>query len=269
MSTYVIGDVHGCYAELQQLLSVINFRPDVDRLWFLGDLVNRGPSSLEVLRFVKGLGDSAKTVLGNHDLHLLAVASGIKTTGRRDLFGDLMLAEDLDLLVGWLRHCPLILDAPEFNAVLVHAGLPPQWSLAKCLARAAEVEAALRCDDWQEFLAGMYGNNPRKWHSDMVGVERWRTITNYFTRMRHCKKGGRLEFRHISRTAPEGYQPWYQYEVDRKGRQVLFGHWAALMGETGRSDCLALDYGCVWGGHLCALRLEDRKAFKVAGKPYV
>lgn len=269
VSTYVIGDVHGCHDELQQLLSLIDFSPGRDRLWFLGDLVNRGPDSLKVLRFVRGLGDSAEAVLGNHDLHLLAVASGLRATDNMASFEEVLQAEDLDLLLAWLRRRPLLLDAKEQGAVLVHAGLPPHWSLAESFQRAGEVEAALCGDKWQEFLAGMYGNKPKKWHPDLTGIQRLRIITNYFTRMRYCKKQGKLNLKNTTRTAPLGYAPWFSFKADREGRQVLFGHWAALAGETGSTDYVSLDHGCVWGGHLCALRLSDRKKFLVpAGKNY-
>lgn len=266
MSTYVIGDVHGCHEELQQLLAVIHFRPGRDRLWFLGDLVNRGPDSLKVLRLVRELGDSAELVLGNHDLHLLAVAGGVRPPGRKDNFQDVLAAAELPRLVDWLRRKPLLLDAAEFNAVLVHAGLPPHWSLPECFARAAEVELVLSSDDWLELLAGMYGDKPRKWRGGLARVERWRLITNYFTRMRHCKKGGKLELKTVTREPPEGYKPWFAHKADREGRQVLFGHWAGLAGETGSPDCLALDHGCVWGHRLAALRLSDRTLFLVPAK---
>ena len=264
MAIYAVGDVQGCYVELARLLEDIRFDPAADDLWLVGDLVNRGPGSLEVLRLVKSLGDSAITVLGNHDLHLLAVAEGIGELHRTDTLDQVLAAPDRDELLHWLRS-QRMLHAQD-GYVLVHAGLLPQWSVAQATSLAHEVEAALRSDDYATFLARMYGNNPHSWDDGLTGYKRLRVIVNAFTRMRICTKEGEMEFKFKSevKNIPAGYLPWYDVP-ERKSRDatVIFGHWSAL-GLLRRKDVIALDTGCLWGGPMSAIRLDDRQLFQVA-----
>jgi len=259
MSTYAIGDVQGCHEQLFRLLERIAYDPARDTLWFVGDLVNRGPQSREVVRFVKGLGDRAVTVLGNHDLSLLAVAQGIRRAHASDTFGDILDAPDRDELLHWLRHQKLM-HADERYA-MVHAGLLPQWSIPVALALAREVEQALRGPAWREFLREMYGNEPSCWSDALQGYARLRVIVNAMTRLRLCTSDGAMEFSHKLglENAPAGFLPWYDVPGRASaGSAVVFGHWAAL-GLVVREDVIALDTGCVWGRKLSALRLDDRR----------
>jgi bis(5'-nucleosyl)-tetraphosphatase (symmetrical) len=264
MAIYAVGDVQGCHAELVQLLDRIGFDQAADRLWLVGDLVNRGPGSLEVLRLVKSLGDSAITVLGNHDLHLLAVAEGAAELNRNDTLDQILAAPDRDELLHWLRHRRLL--HVQDGYVLVHAGLLPQWSVAQAEGLAREVETALRGEDYAVFLARMYGNNPHQWDDELGGYKRLRVITNAFTRMRICTGQGEMEFRFKGEVEhiPTGYLPWYDVP-GRASRDatVIFGHWSAL-GLLLRDNVIALDTGCLWGGPMSALRLEDRQLFQVS-----
>lgn len=269
MATYAIGDVQGCYAELQALLAHIGFEETTDRLWFAGDLVNRGPDSLTVLRFVHGLGDRVLTVLGNHELHLLACAHGVRHPHRNDTFADILGAPDRDVLLGWLQRQPLLYVGCGGD-VLVHAGLPPDWTIDAARRHAAEVERALGSDAAGEFFTGMYGNEPDRWTDDLKGIERLRFITNALTRMRFCTRKGRLDLK--SKGAPGTQQdkllPWYAVpgRASRSSR-VIFGHWATLHlgpADTEAHNVVGLDTGCVWGGSLTAMRLEDGRLFSVA-----
>ena len=270
MPTYVVGDVQGCYAELRSLLRDIDFSRRRDRLWFAGDLVNRGAGSLEVLRLVADLGDGAVTVLGNHDLHLVATACGIRKLRRKDTFHDVLEAGDGDALIGWLRTRPLMHADRDHEAVMVHAGITPAWSIDDAMACAAELAQALHEPDFRRFLSHMYGNEPNAWEDSLAGFARLRYITNAFTRMRYCHADGRLDF---SELRPPGEQdpsltPWYslrRYDADRV--RIVFGHWATLQVRTPLSRDLHVrhvDSGCVWGGALTALRLEDDREFHVA-----
>lgn len=264
MPTYAVGDIQGCYDELQQLLQEIHFNPEQDRLWLVGDLVNRGPGSLEVLRLVKSLGDAAITVLGNHDLHLLAVASGVGKPHRTDTLDELLDASDRDELLDWLRHQRLVYAEDDF--ALVHAGLLPQWSVATAVALAQEVESALRSDNYVEFLGHMYGNTPQAWDEELRGYKRLRVIVNACTRMRIVTPSGEMDFRFKGElhNIPEGYLPWYEApQRESCDATVIFGHWSAL-GLMLRDNAIALDTGCLWGGPMTAIRLEDRKLFQVA-----
>lgn len=259
MATYAIGDVQGCYDQLQRLLDKVVFEPTRDTLWFVGDLVNRGPQSLQVLRFVKSLGDRAITVLGNHDLHLLAVAEGVKKPHRGDTLDEILDAPDRDELLGWLRHRKMM--HAESGHAMVHAGLLPQWSIARALELAHEVEAALRGADYHQLMRHLYGNEPARWQDTLSGHDRTRVIINAMTRMRLCSAEGAMEFSHKTglEHLPPGFMPWYE----APGRAsmdttVIFGHWAAL-GLVSRRNVLAIDTGCVWGRSLSALRLEDRQ----------
>ena len=264
MAIYAVGDIQGCHAELVQLLDRINFDPAADQLWLVGDLVNRGPGSLEVLRLVKSLGDSAITVLGNHDLHLLAVAEGAAELHRSDTLDGILKAPDRDELLHWLRNQRLVHVQDGF--VLVHAGLLPQWSVAQAESLAREVEAALRGDDYALFMKRMYGNTPDYWDDGLTGYKRLRVIVNAFTRMRICTTEGEMEFRFKGEVEniPAGYQPWF--DIPKRASfdaTVIFGHWSAL-GLLVRKNVFALDTGCLWGGPMTAIRLEDRKLFQVS-----
>jgi bis(5'-nucleosyl)-tetraphosphatase (symmetrical) len=257
MATYAIGDVQGCFDELQALLERISFST-ADRLWFVGDLVNRGPQSLEVLRFVRSLGSRAVTVLGNHDLHLVAQHEGFERTRSDDTFAEVMAAPDRAELVDWLRARPLM--HVEGELAMVHAGLLPQWSRHRAAALAAEVATALRTDH-REFLAHMYGSTPDRWRDDLAGWDRLRVIVNAMTRMRFCTPEGRMEFHSKGSQAPAGYLPWYEARRRESGLLVC-GHWSAL-GLKLTPQVALLDSGCVWGGALTALRLEDRSVTQV------
>lgn len=263
MGTYAIGDVQGCFEELTALLAAIGFDRETDRLWFVGDLVNRGPASLATLRFVRDLGEGALTTLGNHDLHLLALAHGFVKGRKDDTLGDVLAAPDCDSLLEWLRHRPLL--HVEENYVLVHAGLLPQWDIVTAEALAGEVEAELRGPQHREFLAQLYGSRPDRWSEGLSGVERLRVIVNAMTRLRFCTPEGVMEFSTKGETAkaPPGYAPWFEVSGRKSAdRTVICGHWSAL-GLRITPNLLALDSGCVWGGKLSAIRLEDRRLYQV------
>ena len=263
MAIYAIGDIQGCYEELQQLLQQFRFDPAQDKLWFVGDLVNRGPGSLEVLRLVKSLGDSAITVLGNHDLHLIAVDAGIGQLHKSDTLDGILAAPDRDELLHWLRRQKLA--HLEDGHLLVHAGVLPNWTAQEAVQRAHEVEAVLRGDDYVDFIRQMYGNAPQVWQEDLSGHKRLRVIVNAFTRLRICTPQGEMEFKFKGEVEniPAGHLPWF----DVPGRKsadatVIFGHWSAL-GLVLRDNVIALDTGCLWGGPMTAIRLGDRKLFQV------
>lgn len=258
MAVYAIGDVQGCQRELTTLLSLLDFDPDADRLWFVGDLVNRGPDSLEVLRFVKRLGEGAVTVLGNHDLHLLAVAAGARDAGPGDTFDAILAAPDRDALLDWLRHLPLLHHDAALGYTMIHAGLPPQWGLAQAVAHAAEVEAVLRSDDYVVFLRDMYGGKPDRWSEDLRGIDRLRFILNCFTRLRLCDAQGHIYLK--EKGSPFGrdddLRPWFDIPGRASaGLKLVFGHWSTL-GRYHAPGVYALDSGCIWGGALTALRLD-------------
>jgi bis(5'-nucleosyl)-tetraphosphatase (symmetrical) len=266
MAIYAIGDIQGCHAELVRLLAEIDFDPATDQLWFVGDLVNRGPGSLEVLRLVKSLGDSAITVLGNHDLHLLAAAEGVAELHHTDTLDEVLGAPDRDELLHWLRNQRLM--HAQDGYVLVHAGLLPQWTVAQAGSLAREVEAMLRSDDYPTFLSRMYGNAPHIWDDELAGYKRLRVIVNAFTRMRICTKEGEMEFKFKGEVEniPAGYLPWFDIpKRASKHATVIFGHWSAL-GLLVRKDAVALDTGCLWGGPMTAMRLDDRRLFQVGCK---
>lgn len=259
MPTYAIGDVQGCYDELRRLLDKLNFDATRDTLWFVGDLVNRGPKSLQVLRFVKSLGERAIAVQGNHDLHTLAIAHGHSKLKRSDTVAELLGAEDSGELLEWLRHLPLLHHDQQSGYTMLHAGLPPQWNLADAQARAAEVEAVLRGDDFSEFLFHMYGDEPMRWTEDLQGWERLRFITNCFTRLRYCDTLGRLALQEKGPpgTQPHELLPWFDVpHRASRDMKIIFGHWSTL-GESGDPNAIGLDSGCLWGGSLTALCLES------------
>lgn len=259
MSLYLIGDVQGCDDALQRLLDEISFSPSRDTLYLLGDLVNRGPKSAAVLRRLMRYGNAAQSVLGNHDLHLLALAHGARAAGRSDTLDDILQASDRDAMLDWLRWQRMAMqEAVDGHALLmVHAGVLPDWSAAKTMALASEVESILRGPGLADFLRQMYGNEPDHWRDTLSGTDRLRVIVNALTRLRFCDAKGRMDYesKEGAATAPGGYMPWYEVP----GRQtaditVAFGHWSTL-GWLGRSDVLSLDTGCVWGGCLSALRV--------------
>lgn len=258
MAVYAIGDVQGCLDELQRLLERLRFDPARDTLWFAGDLVNRGPRSLETLRWVKGLGERAITVLGNHDLHLLAITEHTEKLKTRDTLRPVLEASDSVELLDWLRHRPLFHHDGDTGFSLVHAGLPPQWDLELAQVCAREVEGVLQSGQYHEFFAHMYGDQPDAWSPQHSGWDRLRFIVNCFTRLRFCTADGRLEFKHSGPpgSQPPGYLPWFEVP-DRasRGMKILFGHWSTL-GNTDAHGIYPLDTGCVWGGELTALRID-------------
>jgi bis(5'-nucleosyl)-tetraphosphatase (symmetrical) len=257
MATYAIGDVQGCYDQLMRVLDEADYDERRDVLWFVGDIINRGPQSLATLRFVKGLGARQVTVLGNHDLNLLAVAEGTRKPQGGDTVSDILGSPDRDELLAWLRHQKLVHS--ERGWAMVHAGLVPQWTIAQALACSAEVEAALQADDYREFLKNMFGNEPRHWRDDLSGYDRLRVIVNATVRMRLATADGAIDFSHrlAPETAPAGYMPWYDVPGRAsRGTRIIFGHWAAL-GLLVRDDVVCLDSGCVWGRSLSMLRLDD------------
>ncbi len=267
MATYAIGDVQGCFDELRALLEAFGFDRANDRLWFVGDLVNRGPASLATLRFVRDLGDRAVVGLGNHDLHLLAHALGCVKSREDDTLDEVIGAPDRDELLDWLRRRPMIHVAG--NWTLVHAGLLPQWDIATAQSLALEVETELRGPRHSEFLGTLYGSRPDKWTDDLSGADRLRVIVNAMTRLRFCTPEGVMEFETKGETtrAPEGYLPWFDVPNRKSARStIICGHWSAL-GLRLAPNLLALDSGCVWGGQLSALRLEDRRLYQVSCGP--
>lgn len=259
MAVYAIGDIQGCYDELQELLASLHFDRHQDRLWFVGDLVNRGPKSLETLRFVRGLGPAAVSVLGNHDLHLLAAAHGIHPGSvDDDTLEPILAAPDREELIDWLRRLPLLHYDGKLGYLMVHAGLPPQWDLALAQRCAAEVEAVLRGDRLEAFLSRMYGNKPKHWSENLEGWDRLRFIVNCFTRMRFCDRDGRLELKCTGApgSQPEGYYPWYEIPGRASiGTNIIFGHWSTLQ-SVDVPGVYPTDSGCLWGGQLTALRID-------------
>jgi bis(5'-nucleosyl)-tetraphosphatase (symmetrical) len=263
MALYAIGDIQGCAEALDKLLDAIGFDPAADQLWLVGDLVNRGPDSLRVLRTVMALGTNVVTVLGNHDLHLLAAVAGIRAPRAQDTLEAVLTASDRDTIIDWLRSRPLLHYDAAAGRALVHAGVPPCWTVATASDAAAEVEALLRGQDWMRGLARMYGNSPGHWRPQLADDERIRYTINALTRMRYCDADGGLDFEN---TGPPGTQapglvPWFDHPQRlRDGIHIVFGHWATL-GLLRRADVTAIDSGCVWGGSLTAIPLEP------AGEP--
>ncbi|MBU2953288.1 symmetrical bis(5'-nucleosyl)-tetraphosphatase [Marinobacter sp. F3R08] len=258
MTDYAIGDIQGCYEQLREVLAKVDFSPSRDRLWVAGDLINRGPSSLATLRYIESLGNSAVVVLGNHDLHLLAVALGGHRARRKDTLNDILEAPDHDRLIAWLRQQHLCVHDPARNLVMAHAGLPHIWSVSHAVACAREVEAVIRGNSAREYFTHMYGNHPDCWNDNLEGMDRWRIITNYFTRMRFIAPDGTLELstKEAIDSAPDGFEPWFHFARNDDVR-VVFGHWAALEGKTGSDRFMGLDTGCVWGGALTMMNLDS------------
>ncbi len=273
MSIYAIGDIQGCYQELLDLLDKINFNQNSDQLLFTGDLVNRGPCSLEVIRFVKALGNTAVTVLGNHDLHLLAVAHNAVSPHRNDTLDDILLARDRQELLDWLRTLPFIHTDQSTGFNLLHAGLAPQWNLKQAKKLAHEVEHALQGRDYVEFLHHMYGNQPDHWSDDLEGRDRLRVIINAYTRLRYCDGKGRFALKEKGPpgSQPEKYLPWFAIpDRKTKNEKIIFGHWSTVhlgnIKNFGNYNVYPLDTGCLWGGSLTALRLEDEKYISVPSR---
>ena len=260
-STYLVGDIQGCFRSLEALLDVVGFC-DADRLWCVGDLVNRGPDSLGVLRFAHGLHDRFTCVLGNHDLHFLAMVFGGHPHRATDTMEALLDAPDCAQLADWLRHQPLLIEGGGW--VVVHAGIPHIWTIGMARDAAREVEAVVQGPGHGDFFRDMYGNEPALWRDDLEGMDRHRAIVNYLTRMRLVDVDGRLEFSHKGtlEDIPPGYAPWFSYPTQIEA-SLYFGHWAALDGATGTSRCTGLDTGCVWGRSMTAVRLEDGQTFSV------
>lgn len=269
MSLYLIGDVQGCDSALERLLETVSFSKSRDTLYFLGDLVNRGPDSAGVLRRLMALGDAARCILGNHDLHLLAVAHGVRPAQRGDTLASVLDAQDRNVMLDWLRQQSMALqiEEAEHTLLMVHAGVLPQWSSATTMALAGEVESILRSADFIDFLHHMYGSTPTAWDEEIIGVDRLRVIVNALTRLRFCSAAGEMEFtsKEAANGAPAGFIPWF----DAPGRKtahdtVAFGHWSSL-GKINRNDVIALDAGCVWGGCLRAFRLEKMSVLGSGG----
>lgn len=263
MATYVIGDIQGCFEAFKELLVAIAFNPAGDRLWLCGDLVNRGENSIGTLRWCMAHDDQVVAILGNHDLHLLAVAEGFVPPHRNDTLAEILDAPDRAEVLHWLRHRPML--HREGNWLMVHAGLLPEWTpeLAESLAR--ELEAALRGPGYLDFLARMYGNEPRRWAPVLTGQDRLRLVANAMTRLRYLHPNGDMEFQHkcAPADAPAELIPWYAMpERQSRGVRVLFGHWSTL-GLLAGEDVVSLDTGCLWGGALSAIRLEDARLFQV------
>jgi bis(5'-nucleosyl)-tetraphosphatase (symmetrical) len=263
MATYAIGDIQGCYHAFKALLGRLQFNPKYDHLWLVGDLINRGSGSLEVLRWCYQHKSSLKVVLGNHDLHALAVLHELKAEHKSDTLQAIFHAPDRAVLLMWLRNQPLMVE--ESGYVMLHAGLLPQWTISESLSYAREVEAVLQSDDYSHFLTHMYGSRPNQWQPDLTGMDRLRVITNAFTRMRVCTAGGELEFAFKGELSdvPVGYLPWFD-APNRKSADanIICGHWSAL-GLRQRNNIHALDTGCLWGGQLTAMCLETRAITQV------
>jgi len=264
VSTYVVGDIQGCLQPLKRLLRAVNFKPGKDVLWSVGDIVNRGPKSLKALRYLHDMRDSLVVVLGNHDLHLLAVAAGVRRAGRSDTIDEILGAPDRDELLHWLSQRPLM--HREHGYTLVHAGIPPQWTVQQAMAYAGEVEAALRGPGRLAFLQAMYGNEPALWSDDLQGTARLRVITNYLTRMRFCTAAGKLDLESKGSTPNPGLVgrgenallPWYSHPGRKSAdERILFGHWATIEGATSNPRAIALDTGCVWDGALSLYHLDS------------
>jgi bis(5'-nucleosyl)-tetraphosphatase (symmetrical) len=265
MATYAIGDLQGCYDELRRVLDKAGFDSTKDKLWCVGDLVNRGPESLSVLRWIKALGERAIVVLGNHDLHLLAVALAGARASKKDTLEAVLSAPDRDELIDWLRHRPLLHHSEKKGFTLIHAGLPPQWDLAQAQACARELEQVLQGPEHLAFLEQMYGNEPARWSDELRGMERLRFITNCFTRLRWCTADGELllnEKGGLQKPVP-GALPWFRLP-DRRTREerILFGHWSTI-GFLAENNCWALDSGCLWGGRLSLLRVRRKKPLQL------
>lgn len=259
MATYAIGDIQGCYKQLKELLTKLGFKSDKDKLWLAGDIVNRGPDSLKTLRLIKSLGDNAVTVLGNHDLHLLAVANGRKKQNKKDTIQTILEARDADALLDWLLHRPLTHYQKKNHICLVHAGIHPKWTLNQILNYSKEIENILQGPKSHEFFHHMYGDKPRKWSDNLTGWDRLRFITNSFTRMRYINDDLKLCLK--EKGAPvnknDDIHPWFEFERKEPDLNIVFGHWSTLT-DPGKKHFYPLDTGCLWGGKLTALKINSK-----------
>ena len=258
MTTYAVGDIHGCYDPFRRLMDKISFDPGKDRLWVTGDMVNRGPDSLATLRFLKSLGNACVAVLGNHDLHLLAVDAGLRKPGKGDTLNQILMAPDREALIEWLRFRPFLHHSKKKDITMVHAGIPPIWTLKKASFYARKLERGLQRNNYHKLLKTLFNvKKPVDWEEASDRKKKLRLAATYFTRMRFCDEYGRLDLDNKSDRPNEGYAPWYNYDhAPVAGRTLVFGHWAALAGETGLPNVHALDTGCVWGKYLTAMNLK-------------
>ena len=268
MAIYLVGDIQGCFSELKALLNQVNFDQNQDELWLTGDIVARGPDSLATLRFVKSLGQSAKMVLGNHDIHLLSVYAGIKKVKKQDHLEKLLATDDIDDLMNWLAQQPLLQQIGEDDAYMSHAGISPQWNLQQAIEQANFASQRLCSKDRNKWLSVMYGEKPNDWQQAKTEEDKFRYTINAFTRMRYCYKNKQLEFdnklapkKSLSKDQQITLLPWYELSSTIKKTTWVFGHWAALMGICTAPNVYALDTGCVWGNHLTMLRWHDKKIF--------
>lgn len=263
MATYVVGDVQGCFQELVALVKKINFKSGIDQIWFVGDLINRGPDSLQTVQYVKALGDSAVTILGNHELSALAYWR-LRKKAPKDL-ESLFHHPEAEEIMNWMEGLPLAHYSPDYDCLMVHAGVPRDWSLTQTMARAAELQMVLKSPQKMDYYRHMYGDHPSQWSPSLKNWDRIRFITNAFTRMRYCYNNGALDMvqKGPPATAPDYLKPWFELKPLIPLPKIVFGHWAALMGKTHRDDVIAVDTGCVWGYYLSAYRLEDGKLFQV------
>lgn len=270
MAIYAVGDVQGCCDELERLIDALRIDRQHDELLFVGDLVNRGPKSLQTLRLVRSLGSQATVVLGNHDLHLIALAFGNRARARHQELAEVLQAPDGEELVNWLRHRPMAVYRPELNTLMVHAGVAPQWDPLLTIKLAREVEQALRGPDCASFISGLYGDEPARWSPSLSGQERLRFITNCLTRIRYCHADGSLDLveNGAPGTQPAGLSPWFDLPSRQTAAvRIVFGHWASL-GLLQRDRLLGIDTGCVWGRKLTAVRLDGpAKIVSVARGP--
>ena len=264
MTHYAVGDIQGCYRELMDVLDQVAFNPKKDRLWVVGDMVSRGPDSHKVLRFLFEHRESVHAVLGNHDLHLIAIAFGLKRDKASDFLGKTLKADNLQDWVQWLRTLPLCFHHQALKATMVHAGIAPGWNIEHALAYSREVESVLQSDDAAEFLSEMYGNTPLIWSDELTGMPRLRCITNYFTRMRALRIDGTMDFsfKGDASDMPNDYYPWFKYPSRcTKKDTIIFGHWAALGGYIDNKNLYGLDTGCVWGRMLTLMDVETKELF--------
>ncbi|NQY62851.1 MAG: symmetrical bis(5'-nucleosyl)-tetraphosphatase [Alteromonadaceae bacterium] len=271
MAIYIVGDIQGCFSELEALLNKVNFVASKDELWLAGDIVARGPDSLATIRFIKSLGQSAKMVLGNHDLHLLAIHAGLKKAKKQDLLDELLAAPDLDELMNWLARQPLIQKIPGENAYMTHAGISPQWTIEEAVEQAESAHEKLSSENRNKWLACMYGNLPNDWQQAKGSIEKFRYTINAFTRMRYCNKNKTLELhcKEALTDAPSNLMPWFELSNVLNNTNVIFGHWATLMGQCPLKNVYALDTGCVWGNYLTMLRWGDKQRFTEKSHKYI
>lgn len=270
MTQYAVGDIQGCYAELIDCLDQVNFNPKSDCLWVAGDMINRGPDSLTTLEFLYQHRNSLRCVLGNHDLHLMAIYFGHRKAKKSDTIDPILNHPNCDLWIDWLRQQPLCVFDPNTQFFMSHAGLPPQWSVTQALAYSEEISSVLKSDGIEKFLTNMYGNTPTHWQNELTGIERLRCITNYLTRMRICDVDGGLEFDYKGdlTNIPAGYHAWFKHPHRQSSNEkIIFGHWASLGGYTDHHTLFGLDTACVWGQYLTLMQLDTQQYFTANAQP--